>query len=256
MDTHLYLSLIPEALIASQLSPEEFGQYYATGYTRRSKGKAIFFEIDPAFRDEYFALDEALARCHNHKDGKPKNSVYVSTYRVIEHIPVSVLGTLYLVTDYGITLGLRCSTSEPPDGDGLHLYKELAPVSSLVASSMSPRAFYESIVVNPSKLVTFPALFFAELNIGELATDPEHGELGDLPYDNIFHLRESLTAVLKPKKGTKMVERMPTIEFPYRSIKAGSGFYYGNGKDLAFYEMPTIEKMRDSHQLWWRSANH
>ena len=32
MDKHLYFSLIPEALIASQLPPEKFGQYYATGY--------------------------------------------------------------------------------------------------------------------------------------------------------------------------------------------------------------------------------
>lgn len=256
METHLYVSLIPEALIASHLSPDEFGQYYATGYTRRSKGKAIFFEIDPAFRDDYFDLDEAMARTKPHSDGRPKNSVYVSTYRVVEHIPASALGTLYLVTDYGISLGLERSTKEPPTGEGLHLYKELAPVSSLVASSMSPGQFYESIVINPSKLVTFPALCFVELGIGELANDPEGADLGDLPYDNIFHLRESLAAVTKPGKDTKMVERMPTIEFPYRSIKSGSGFYYGNGRELVFYEMPSIQQMRDFHQLWWRSANH
>ena len=41
MDTHLYFSLLPEALIASQLSPEEFGQYYATGYGYKSKGEAL-----------------------------------------------------------------------------------------------------------------------------------------------------------------------------------------------------------------------
>jgi len=31
METYLYLSLIPESLIASQLAPEEFGNYYAVG---------------------------------------------------------------------------------------------------------------------------------------------------------------------------------------------------------------------------------
>lgn len=37
---------------------------------------------------------------HLHEDGAPKNSVYVATYRVLEHIPVSALGTLYVVTAY------------------------------------------------------------------------------------------------------------------------------------------------------------
>ena len=31
MTVHLYLSFIPEALIASMLPPEEFGDYYAVG---------------------------------------------------------------------------------------------------------------------------------------------------------------------------------------------------------------------------------
>ena len=255
MEPHLYVSLIPEAMIASHLSPEQFGQYYATGHARRAKGKAIFFEIDPTFRHDYFDLDAAMAQLAPHPDGRAKNSVYVSNYRVIEHVPVSALGTLYLATDYGATLGLQRSVNEPPATSGLHLYKELAPVNSLVASSLPPREFYESITVKPSKLLWFPALAFAELGIGELSDDPVGGEVGDLPYENIFHLREALAAVLEPGKTTKMVERLPTIEFPYRSVKAGSGFYYGNGHDLAFYAMPSVTQMRDRHQLWWRSAN-
>lgn len=42
MTIHLYFSLIPEALIASMLPPEQFGQYYATGHKYKSKGQAIF----------------------------------------------------------------------------------------------------------------------------------------------------------------------------------------------------------------------
>jgi len=38
MTVHLYFSLIPEALIASMLPPEQFGQYYATGHKYKSKG--------------------------------------------------------------------------------------------------------------------------------------------------------------------------------------------------------------------------
>ena len=42
MTIHFYLSLIPEALIASMLSPEEFGNYYAVGSKKKSRGQAMF----------------------------------------------------------------------------------------------------------------------------------------------------------------------------------------------------------------------
>ena len=252
---HLYYSLIPAALIASQLTPEQFGQYYATGYGYRSKGQALFFEVDPGFRHDYFEIDKAYAECVAHPDGRPKNSVYVSTYRVLEHMPVSALGTLYLVTPYGATLGLDRSTAELPSDSGLHLYRELDPVSSLVASSQNPRDFYEGITIKPSKLVKFPGLAFVELAIGELASNPEHGHIIDLPYDNLVHLRESLAAVGQPGKNTKIVERVQSAQFQYRSVKQGSGFFFGNGTEMAYYPMPSHSYLRENHPLWWRSAN-
>jgi hypothetical protein len=60
MTVHLYLSLIPEALIASMLTPEEFGAYYAVGSEKRSRGQAIFFEIDPKFRSKEFRIEEGI----------------------------------------------------------------------------------------------------------------------------------------------------------------------------------------------------
>nr|NLI51007.1 hypothetical protein [Propionibacterium sp.] len=255
MRTHLYFSLIPEALIASQLEPAEFGQYYATGYGFKSKGQALFFELDPDFRHPFFALDEALAKCRAHDDGSPKNSVYVATYRVLEHVPVAALGPLYVTTAYGATLELSRSARLPDPAPGLHLYKELAPVDSLVASSESPRAFYESITVAPTKFVRFPGLFFVELELGPLATDPDAAAGRDLPYDNLHHLREALAEVTRPGKVSKLVERVQSPEFALRMVKVGSGFYYGNGPDLACYPMPSHDELREHHPLWWRSAN-
>jgi len=121
MTIHLYFSLIPEALIASMLPPEQFGQYYATGHKYKSKGQAIFFEIDPEFRHEFFNIDEGLKRCVPHPDGTPKNSVYISIYRVLEHIPVSALGKLYLCTAYGQALGLERASAMPAKEPGLHM---------------------------------------------------------------------------------------------------------------------------------------
>ncbi len=255
MRTHLYFSLIPEALIASQLAPAEFGQYYATGYGYKSKGQALFFEVDPEFRHPFFAIDEVLQRCRAHEDGNPKNSVYVATYRVLEHVPVSALGSLYVTTAYGATLELTRSPDLPPVPPGLHLYKELAPVASLVASSEGPRGFYESITVSPTKFVQFPGLFFVELDLGPLAHDPDAAAGRDLPYDNLHHLREALSEVTRPGKVSKLVERVQSPEFAFRMVKVGSGFYYGNGNDLACYPMPTHEDLREHHPLWWRSAN-
>ena len=121
MEVHLYFSLIPEALIASNLSPEKFGQYYATGSNYKSKGQSLFFEVDPSFRNDYFEIDAAIKRCVPAADGSPKHSVYISVYRVLEHLPVSALGKLYLTTTYGHTLGLDRGEVSSEQGSGLHL---------------------------------------------------------------------------------------------------------------------------------------
>ncbi|HRF43755.1 MAG TPA: hypothetical protein PLD30_05860 [Candidatus Competibacteraceae bacterium] len=254
MTVHLYFSLIPEALIASMLPPEQFGQYYATGHKYKSKGQAIFFEVDPSFRHEYFPLEEGIARCAPHPDGQPKNSVYISIYRVLEHIPVSALGKLYLSTAYGHTLGLTRSETAPPDtSGGLHMYQDLAPVNSLVVSTQGPAAYYEGVTSQPAKFIRFPGLCFVELGLGALATDPASGPVGDLPYSFMHHLREALLELDTKDKHTKLVHRVHSLEFPYRMIK--SGFYMGNGADMAFYPMPTHEELRRDHNSWWRSAN-
>jgi hypothetical protein len=229
MTVHLYFSLIPEALIASMLPPEQFGQYYATGHKYKSKGQAIFFEVDPSFRHGFFPIDEGIGRCTAHPDGTPKNSVYISIYRVLEHIPVSALGKLYLSTAYGHTLGLSRTEAAPPDASGgLHMYQDLAPVNSLVVSTQGPAAYYQDVTSQPAKFIRFPGICFVELGLGALATDPENGPVGDLPYSFMHHLREALLEVNPKDKHTKLVHRVHSLEFPYRMIK--SGFYMGNGR--------------------------
>ena len=70
MTVHLYLSLVPEALIASMLTPEEFGAYYAVGTKKKSSGQAVFFEVDPEFRNKYFRINEGVSRCVLHEIGR------------------------------------------------------------------------------------------------------------------------------------------------------------------------------------------
>ena len=251
MTVYLYFSLIPEALIASNLPPEKFGQYYATGSEYKSKGQCLFFAVDPEFRSDYFDIPAAIARCVPTADGTPKHSVYVSVYRVLEHLPVSALGKLYLSTAYGHTLGLERGQQVPDEAPCLHLYQDLAPVNSLVVSNLDPVAFHQSVTSRPTKFIRFPALVFVELKLDALAND--------LPYPYIHHLREALM-VLQPRtdekpstKDSKMVHRVHSLDFPYRMIK--NGFYVGNGNDLVYYPMLSARELRDNHNQWWRSAN-
>ena len=259
MEVHLYFSLIPEALIASNLPPEKFGQYYATGSEYKSKGQCLFFAVDPDFRSDYFDIPAAIARCVPTPDGTPKHSVYIAVYRVLEHLPLSALGKLYLSTAYGHTLGLERGQLDANDPPSLHLYQDLVPVNSLVVSNLGPAAFYQSVTTRPTKFIRFPGLVFVELKLDALASDPENGPANDLPYPYIHHLREALM-VLKPPtddkpstKDSKMVHRVHSLDFPYRMIK--NGFYVGNGGELVYYPMLSARELRDNHNQWWRSAN-
>lgn len=143
--------------------------------------------------------------------------------------------------------------------NSLHLYQDLAPINSLVVSNLEAETFYQSVTTQPTKFIRFPGLFFVELCLGELATDPENGQANELPYPFIHHLREALM-VLKPRtddnpstKDSKMVHRIHSLEFPYRMIK--KGFYVGNGEELVFYPMLDHRELRENHNQWWRSAN-
>ncbi|MGD8966082.1 MAG: hypothetical protein PVI07_01115 [Anaerolineae bacterium] len=251
-DVHLYLSLVPEALIASMLTPEEFGVYYAVGTAKKARGQAMFFEVDPDFRHDYFRIEEGIRRCVPHEDGRPKASIYISVYRVLEHVALDAIERLYLVTSDGRVLGVDAGEKLPESTEGLHLYQEIAPVHPLVVSPLGPRQFYELIVRSPNILLRLPAICFAELRLGKLADDPEHGNIGDLPYSRIGHLRQCLMELATKTVDAKMVNRTEPATFPYRTIK--SGIFVGNEAELKFFPLPPYDELRTKHYRWWRSA--
>ena len=169
MESHLYLSVMPEALIASHLTPEQFGAYYATGSQKKSRSMAMFFELDPDYRHEYFDMEAGLARLVPHEDGAPKRSAYISVYRVVEHVAPSAVKRLYLTTQDGRTLGIDAAEDIPECIGGMHLYQEIAPVHPRVVSSLCPADFYDYLYDPAQSLVTVPALCFVELTLGGLA---------------------------------------------------------------------------------------
>jgi hypothetical protein len=252
MSHYLYLSVIPEALIVSMLPPEAFGHYFAVGTRERSRGQAIFFEIDPVFSDPWFDLDGARRRCVPHSDGRPRNSVYAGVYRALEHIPLAAFRSLHLATDDGRVLALEAADFETVKDGSVHLYQEFCPVTPRVASSLDPAVFARFLTASDGP-VRVPRLVFCELELGELAGDPDGGRAPDLPYSNLDHLRDCLLELRAGAgKTSKIVIRNNSTQVQYRTVR--DGFFVGDADGLLYYPMPGMEQLEGVHRQWWRSA--
>jgi hypothetical protein len=252
MSVHLYFSMIPEALIASMLPPLEFGTYLAVGTKKRTRGQAMFFPLRDLDRIP-FNIRDLESRCVPHPNGEPKNSVYVSIYRVLERIPLDTIGNLFMATPDGRVLELESSEEQPQHFQPYNLYQEICPVHPRIVSTLDPRRFtrYITDAGNPLHV---PKICFVDLRLGELASDPENGSANDLPYRAINHLRDCLVELRdNPGKGTKTVDRIHPQAFPYQTV--ASGVYLGSGKELLFYPFPSVEELQSTYYEWWRSAS-
>jgi hypothetical protein len=250
-ETRLYLSLIPQALVASMLPPEDFGHYYATGKQAHSQGEAIFFEVDPDWRSADFPFEIIPERCIPGPNGEPKASLYLGIYRVLSRVPVSALGNLYLVTSDGLTLELQRQPWVDTAAAEMHLYQEFCPITPMVASRLSPKAFCR-FITDMRQPIHVPRIAFAELRLNGLASDPVDGDAHDLPYPNLHHLRDCLQQISTTHKETKLVTKQLTGSVLYRMVK--SGFYVGDREDFAYYPYPDAALLDSRHRAWWRSA--
>jgi hypothetical protein len=252
MQTYLYLSLIPEALIFSQLDPERFGKYLAIGDKKLTRGPAMFFAIDPDFESDVFRMAEAREKCAPHLDGSPRRSTYVSVYNVLQHVPIHAIGNLYLTTKDGVTLELTAASEDPPQRRGFHLYQELCPVYPKVASPLGPREFAR-YVTDPANPVFLPKLAFCELRLDGMANDPEKSSAANLPYKDLNHLRECLTSLhYRQDKMTKIVHRDLQRDLIYPVVD--SGFFVGDQQDFLTYPFPGEDDLQGVHHRWWSSA--
>jgi hypothetical protein len=253
MSKYIYLTCNPEALVASMLPPEGFGLYLSTGTKKRNKGQVIFFEVDLGKIESIIDMKSLNKRCVAKPDGSPKSSVYLSVYRVLETIPVAALKSLYLTTDHGCVLELKRAVydkaREPVNA--LHLYQELCPVTPLVASSLVPSAFLNRLT-DGSIPIVLPKLFFVELKLDELATDPLSGSAEHLPYPNIGHLRDCLEIIKgEYEKQMKTVHRIFSGELLYRTID--SGFYVGTKDDIVYYPYPKMAELEKLNYNFFRA---
>jgi hypothetical protein len=255
---HLYLILFPnEALVSSQLTPEEFGQHYSIGSARHFMGKVIFVEVDINFRHEYLQIDKALNDTESGIPGRPKRTKFAKSYRVLEHIDLGALQKLYLVTTDGGILGLDKEKQRADYGDPVHvrLYQEICPLRLLVASRLDPNQFGHYITTETWSKGA-PKIFFTEYDIDvaeTVASNAVHAfNVGPLPNVNPTNLPTALKELREdPAKKTKTVSLNPNLDYvSYKSIK--HGFWFSQGSDTVFYRMPSLDELHEKYYSWWR----
>lgn len=250
MTIHLYLSLIPEALVASHLPPEEYGAYLALGPKKRSHGQAIFFKLSDAYAQKRLESYPGVAEL---RDGRLRRSAYLSIHRVLEQTPLDAIESLHLTTNDGHVLTLLPGEYQPNPGPRFHLYQEFCPVTPRVVSMMEPKEFAATIT-DTTQPVSLPALAFAELILDRLGDDPEASGVDNLPYGSIEHIRDCLRELrAKQTKSTKLVVRHLEQDVLFRTILGG--FYIASqGGGFRFFPMPTKDELETTYYTWWRSA--
>ena len=253
MSKFIYLTATPEALIASMLPPKEFGEYLSTGTKKMNKGQAIFFEIDLGQIEKLIDMNSLNQRCVAKPNGQPKSSVYLSVYKVLEMIPLSALKSLYLTTDNGHTLELKKTPYDRVTEikNRMYLFQELCPVSPLIASDLPPSDFLKRLTDGSTPIV-LPKLFFVELKLGDLATNPQKGSIDYLPYANVGHLKDCLEILSgEYEKRMKTVQRVFSGNLLYRTIE--SGFYIGSKDEIIYYRYPSLTELEDLNYEFFRS---
>ncbi len=250
MKNYYYLVFTPESLIASHLPPFEFGNYLSVGTKKSTHGQNIFFEIDPEKMNN-LPHDYITSKLVPYPNGEPKRSVYFGIYRILEKTPLAALKNLYLATDDGKVLELQSSDFEEKESEEIHLYQQFNPITTRVASKLSPDEFVQ-FLTDTTKPVSTPKLFFVELLLNELAWDV-NAPLNNLPYSNPDQLRECLIKLNEThSKVTKTVLRLVRGEISFRTIK--TGFFIGEHDRYLYYPFPSVKELESKHYSWWRSA--
>lgn len=252
MKTRYYLSVFPlEALIASQLEPEQFGRYMSTGKKNGSFERIIFIEIEGEV-GEAFDWEYARRRCVAHGDGSPKNSVWMSVYRALERVEMDQFRSLFITTADGRSLEIQPTVLDSEvEQQNYYVYQELCPIAPMVVSGLNPVQF-AAFMTDKTQAVGVPTLVFADIRALELDSLRDASDTGPIYDKNLVHLRECIQQIRSnPEKNNKNVERS-FQSFAYNIIDRG--IYVGDTETVIFYPMPSRDELRRHNYDWGRSA--
>lgn len=163
---HLYMICYPNsALVLSHLTPNDFGFRYSYGSASYYSGKLIFAEIDINYRNRYFRIKEAIEEFKPHSDGTPKATKYLSSYRVLEHVDIDAIQTMYIANADGTCYPLVAEEYIPSTRDyDLKIYAEITPLTMLTLSRLNMREFGKYLT-GDNPYLSVPRLCFMQLDL-------------------------------------------------------------------------------------------
>jgi len=257
---HLYMIVFPiNALVSSQLAPKDFAQHYTIGSARHFHGKVLFAEIDINYRNPYFLINDYLEQTVPHPDGTPKRTKFISSYAVLEHVALTAIQKLHLVTTNGLALELSSEEYRADNAPGLiRIYQEVTPVSNLVASRLDQRSFGKYITLD-SRSKGAPKVCFTqiELNIEEFMAENHNRDIltSPIPENNPYRLLDCLKELqADSNKLVKTVSLSSVLHaVSYRLLRHGFWFFDSDGNTL-FFPIPDVHTLETQHYEWWKQV--
>lgn len=256
-EKHLYMIVFPiNALVASQLEADKFGEHYTTGSAKHFSGKVIFAEIDINYRNDHFDLESYIELTVSHENGEPKKTKFISSYNVLEHIELDAIKTLFLCTSNGKVLSISPSEYGAVNKPGLlRIYQEITPLDTLVASTKDQREFGKFITTE-TKSKGAPKICFTQIdfNIQQFLDSNKNKEIFhiDLPSVNPYRFYDCINELKdNPDKLTKTIGLGSLLkEVSYKFLR--HGFWFACGNQLKFFPMPSISDLEDKYFYWWK----
>ena len=257
-ESRLYQILSPnQALVASQLTPEQFAKHFTTGSARHYAGKVIFAEIDIAYRHPYFDIDQGLAGLIPHEDGRPKATKYISTYRVMEHVDFQAIKALYLTSPDGYCIELNEAPHEAKHEAGyIRTYAEIAPPRMMALSRLNFPEFGQHITM-PGYSKGAPKLFYTQIDFNTdeflerfdanpLISSPVPGVHPSKLRDAIQELRSTSG---KPLKAVSLDSSLENIG--YRLIR--HGFMFASQEGTKYFPMLSTAEIERRNYNFYRN---
>ncbi len=253
---HLYMIVFPiNALVASQLDPEKFGEHYTIGSAKHFGGKVIFAELDVNFRNENFQIEEYLKQTATHDDGTPKKTKFISSYNVLEHVDLSAIQKLFLVTTNGKVLPIESAEYTAYNQPGLiRIYQEITPLETLVASTKDQREFGKFVTNQKAKGAPKICFTQIEFDIEKFIDSNKNKEIFniELPAVNPYRFYDCIMVLKKySDKEAKTISLGSLLrDISYKFLR--HGFWFAKGDELKFFPMPPESDLEDKYFYWWK----
>ncbi len=260
-DKYLYSIMYPNfGLVASMLPPVEFGRHYAIGSTRYFQGQVIFIEVDINFRHDFFPIDEVLREVKPKADGSPKRTKFVKTYRVLEHLDLSALKSLYVTSTSGKVLEIeRKNYNRTHKPSLIRTFQEICPFSYVLLTYMTPPEFGVYITDPKNHARGAPKVMFTQIDlpIEKFLREIEENPFLGSPIPNVHphKLRDQILELRahpeKLMKGVSLDSALSRLPF----LRLRTGFWIAAPNEFVYYPIPDRETLENEHSAWFKSLS-